>query len=256
MSWRGRLRLLRALLGAALWVGCASGCAGTDGALGSVSSADATPGAAADGGALDATTPDGGPGDARAPDAGAGQAGPFADKVGSFTPGKGAGWGQDKMPAVVLGGPEGKGSTSGSLHVVSLGCGGSLVLELTDTVLVDGPGVDLIVFENPFPGWLELAEVAVSQDGVDWHTWPCAKDDKDGGYPGCAGVKPVLANSANGVDPTDPDAAGGDAFDLNALGVAEARYVRVTDLATQACDPPSAGFDLDAIAVVNGKPAP
>ena len=182
--------------------------------------------------------------------------GPFAAKVVSFSAGSGGGFGADKLPGIVLGGPQGKGASAGSLDVVSLGCGGSIVLGLGARALIDGPGADLLVFENPFATWIELGRVAVSDDGATWHTWPCDAADKAGGYPGCAGVSPVLANADNGFDPTDPTKAGGDAFDLADLGLKRARFVRITDTGTNACDAPTAGFDLDAVALVHSAPAP
>ena len=201
--------------------------------------------AAADGGdvqAIDSTTDT------------AKKADPFADRVVSFTPGPGAGFGQDKMPGVVLGPPQGKGANAGSLDVVSLGKDGTIVLAFDDIELVDGPGPDLLVFENPFSTWLETGYVAVSEDGQTWHEWPCAPTDAAGGFPGCAGVHPVFANPDNGIDPTDPKVAGGDAFDLADLGMTHARYVRIRDSGHNPSDPPGGGFDLDAIAVVHGAP--
>lgn len=185
-------------------------------------------------------------------DSGQSDGDPFADAVVSFTPGAGAGFGQDGYPDIVLGSPEGAG-TLGSTDVLSLGEQGEIVLELTDIGLVDGDGVDLLVFENPFPGWYERGTVAASEDGVTWHEWPCDPDDADGGYPGCAGVALVYANSANGIDPTDPETAGGDAFDLADLGLSRARYVRIVDAGTSTYDGEAGGFDLDALAVVNGE---
>lgn len=197
---------------------------------------DAVTDAAVDGGAA---------ADVGAPD------GPYAQSVVAYNPGTGAGFGQEKMPHVVFGGPQGRGASAGSLDVVSLGCGGSIVLGLGARSLKDGPGPDLVVYENPFSTWLELGEVAVSEDGQTWLTWPCAKDDKANGYPGCAGVTPVLANADNGIDPLDPSQAGGDTFDLATLGLKRANFVRITDLKTQDCVAPTAGFDLDAIALLH-----
>ena len=71
-------------------------------------------------------------------------------------------------------------------------------------------------------------------------------------YPGCAGVGLVYSNPDNGVDPTDPDVAGGDAFDLADLGLTEALYVRVRDAGLGDGGGTAAGFDLDAVAIVGG----
>lgn len=176
---------------------------------------------------------------------------PFADGVADFSPGDGAGFGQDLLPDVVLGSPEGAGELAGSLDVLSLGEGGSIVLEFYDHPVVDGPGDDLLVFENAFSGWPETGEVAVSVDGETWHTWPCAAEGADGDYPGCAGVAPVYASSSNGIDATDPDQAGGDAFDLAELGLDEAWFVRIVDTGHNAYAGDSGGFDLDAIASIH-----
>ncbi len=178
---------------------------------------------------------------------------PFAVEVVDFQPGEGAGFGQDRFPEVVLGPPRGGGERAGSLDVLSLGRGGAIVLRL-GRAAVDGPGPDLLVFENPFryPGgaFVEPGEVSVSADGEVWRTFPCdpsAPETTD-----CAGVAPVLANAeTNELDPTDPEQAGGDAFDLADVGLEAARFVRIVDVGVgPGFGPPSEGFDLDALAVV------
>jgi hypothetical protein len=179
----------------------------------------------------------------------------FATEVLEFEPGEFAGYGQDRFPDVVLGGPQGGGASAGGLDVLSLGLEGWIVLGFGEEPIVDGEGPDLIVFENPFPGWVEPGRVEVSEDGIQWTGWSCAGTDTDAGYPGCAGVTPVLANVvSNGVNPVDPDSAGGDAFDLAEIGVVEARFVRITDDGTApefGYQGQAGGFDLDAVAVVN-----
>ncbi|MFT5682540.1 MAG: hypothetical protein ACI8RZ_003458 [Myxococcota bacterium] len=178
---------------------------------------------------------------------------PFADAVIEYLPGEAAGFGQDSLPDIVLGSPEGSGESAGSLDVLSLGCGGSIVLALDDIGLLDGDGADLLVFENAFTDFAEPGIVAASEDGKTWAEWSCDPEDAEGGYPGCAGVTPVLASSTNGVDPTDPEVAGGDAYDLADVGLPRARYVRITDAGVSDCIGTTGGFDLDAIAVVNGE---
>ncbi|MFP2956893.1 cell surface protein [Myxococcus sp. 1LA] len=191
------------------------------------------------------------------PDAGLWPEDPYADEVVLFEPGDSAGFGQDRFPDVVLGPPSGLGSDNGSLDVLSLGRGGKIELRFTDIAVVDGPGVDLLVFENAFlvPGGTTYSErgiVSVSDDGVTWHEFPCATTDAAGGYPGCAGVTPVYANPANGISATDPAVAGGDGFDLATVGLSRARYVRIVDAGNNRYGGTSGGFDLDAVAVVNG----
>jgi hypothetical protein len=136
---------------------------------------------------------------------------------------------------------------------VSLGQEGVIIIAFTDIGLVDGEGPDLLVFENPFPGWLETGVVAVSDDLTTWHEWTCDAEDADGGYPGCAGVAYVYASSTNGIDATNLEEAGGDAFDLADLGVERARYVRIRDSGYNTYAGDSGGFDLDAVSVVNGE---
>lgn len=184
--------------------------------------------------------------------------GPFADRVVSFTPGDFAGFGQDHLPQIVLGAPNGRGPSAGSLDVLSLGKRGELVLAFDDVAMVDGDGPDLIVFENAFPGWIETGEVSVSEDGATWFTWPCEATNAEDGYPGCAGVHAVLSSRTNGVDPLVPALAGGDAFDLAEVGLTHARYVRIVDsgqndLRGLGYAGNTGGFDLDAVAVVNGE---
>ncbi len=187
----------------------------------------------------------------------------FAAKVESFTPGTCAGFGSTAMPDIVLGPPVGAGDLKGSLDVVSLGVGGEIVLSFDDNVIVDGPGVDFIVFENAFYAGgnedqpvVDLAEVSVSEDGTTFTPFPCAPPAAPP-YDACAGWHPVYSAPNNGISPLDPAKAGGDGFDLSTIGVAKARFVKIKDKASDPCNvtpkPDNAGFDLDAIAVVNGE---
>ena len=83
---------------------------------------------------------------------------PFADAVVDFSPGAGAGYGQDGYPDVVLGSPEG-GGESGGLDVLSLGQEGSIILTFDDLGIVEvGPAVGahagtgaLVVAWQPMP---------------------------------------------------------------------------------------------------------
>jgi hypothetical protein len=211
----------------------------------SASPRDAGAGADLDGGAIDGHWVDS-CGHTR-PDA-------FGDQVVSFAPGLNAGYGQSQLPCVVLGPPIGGGAASGSLDVLSLGNLGSIVLAFDDVEVVDGPGPDLLVFENAIAGFAEPGLVGVSDDGQTWHEWPCEPQNVDGGYPHCAGVHAVLSSPTDGVSATDPAVAGGDAFDFADLGVARARYVRIRDSGFSHYGGTTGGFDLDAIAAVNTVP--
>ena len=173
---------------------------------------------------------------------------PFADRVVRFAPGANAGFGQAKLPCIALGSPRGVGDLAGSLDVVSLGNSGTIEVAFDDIIATDGPGPDLLVFENPFKGYVETGRVSASADGVVWLTWPC---DPQTGV-GCAGVHPVFAAPGNGISATDPAVAGGDGFDLAAIGLKTARFVRIEDSGANQYQGNSGGFDLDAVAVVHG----
>ena len=96
----------------------------------------------------------------------------------------------------------------------------------------------------------ELGIVGASDDGVTFTEFPC--DGEAYPYTGCAGWHPVLSHPENDISPFDTTAAGGDAFDLSEIGVARAHFIRIRDR-DGAGFSGSTGFDLDAIAVVNGK---
>ncbi len=191
---------------------------------------------------------------------------PYADAVVSVSYGDGAGFGRDRFPEVVLGAPASEDGNAGSMDVLSLGNCGSIVLEFVDNCLVDSAGDDLLVFENPFfvggneqNVFSETAVVDVSQDGENWHRFPFSYN-ADGAndferFVGMAGLNPA-----------------GDGFDLSSVGLAWARFVRITDTGKGSCaihdqngnfiddagnDFPctnSCGFDLDAIKAVNSAP--
>ena len=184
---------------------------------------------------------------------------PYAEGVVSFEPGEGAGYNQMKLPDIVLGPPQVKEDGVPSLEVLSLGSGGEIVLGFGKQVIVDGPGPDLVVFENPFwPGgneskvFAELGEVSVSDDGETWQTFACdSVGDGAGHFPGCAGYTPTLKYDATTLVPLDAAQTGGDAFDLADLGMARARFVKIHDLMTLPPSGMSSGFDLDAVGLVN-----
>jgi hypothetical protein len=204
----------------------------------------------------DARAPDGDASAGDAADASFGCDGPgarFATRVVDQAFGPGQDFGRASLPGIVLGPPKGGGSAQGSTDVASLGVGGSITLAFDGNVIVDGPGPDFIVFENPFAvggnldaPFVELGTVAVSDDGVTWTSFSCTATSPP--YGTCAGWHYVYANpDTNGIDPTDPTVAGGDPFDLADVGLARASFVRITsrpDLSTV--------FDLDAVSIVHG----
>jgi len=186
---------------------------------------------------------------------------PYADVVVSFIPGAGANpTGGPYFPASVLGPPDrsrfitDEVPTADPKELLSLGNGGEVILQFTNNVIVNGPGVDFTVFENPFySSWIggffiEAGIVSVSQDGETWYTFPYDTAT----FMGLAGKTPTKLG-----DPTNPTVSGGDSFDLDDLTVTLgwARYVKITDLGDIKVEGSGHGdFDLDAIAAVNSSP--
>ncbi len=183
----------------------------------------------------------------------------YASKVVSYTKGDKGGFNEDKLPGIVLGPPVGGGCCAGSLDVLSLGNGGEIVVGF-DVDIVDEPGVDFVVFENPFEPagdptsvMAEPAEVAVSEDGITWTAFPCTAIAYP--YGTCAGWHPVYATAEAPIDPRDPSRAGGDPFDLASIGVSRARFIRIRDMNGRfPAASPTAGFDLDGVAVLHFTP--
>lgn len=178
----------------------------------------------------------------------------FATCVDAFDPRSPASFGHDAMPGIVLGPPR-PGSAGGSTDVASLGCGGSITLGVAGGI-DDRPGADFLVFENPFVAgeitFVEPAVVLVSEDGLRWFEFPCDATAPD--PEGCAGVTPTA--NVSGDELRDAARAGGDGFDLEALGLARIEWVRLRDRTRDHygdemwCGGAGGGFDLDAIAEV------
>ncbi len=184
----------------------------------------------------------------------------YASEVIDFVPGPQAGHGQDLMPDVVLGPPQGSGLYAGSMDVVSLGIGGTITISTGADTIVDGPGPDFIIFENAFYAgnsaeyiFAELAGVEVSADGENWVVYPCDfKSEYQEDWHGCAGWHPVMPWSEGLKNTLDPEVVGGDPFDLADLGLTEVRFIRITDLTGEG-QSPIAGFDLDAVGLINWR---
>jgi hypothetical protein len=156
--------------------------------------------------------------------------------------------------------------------------------------VLDGPGPDLVVFENGFRErerdayFMDPVVVEVSADGERWLAFPhdylasdeTAYEPHPAAWEGFAGVTPVMLHVEHGgADPLAPS-AGGDAFDLADLAAERAedaalasrlrtegvRYVRLTSAALVVNpdtgvpyprDPVSDGADIDGVA---GRRAP
>ncbi len=176
---------------------------------------------------------------------------------------------RDPMRAV--NGVRGGGEDMQSLDVYSigLGAGDQLVLGFSDRRLVDGPGDDLVVFENAFRyadglTFIDAAIVELSADAETWVTLPhdyVAPDERVYSphvedWIGFAGVTPVsLDDDLDPIDPFDP-AAGGDRFDLASLPDTEdasairrdgAAYVRIVAAASRVNPDTGEPFPIDAV---------
>lgn len=158
-------------------------------------------------------------------------------------------------PFGVVNGVRGGGVGAGSFDVYSLTYldRPQIVLSWSGRVVLNGPGVDFVVFENAFEvtgpddRFMDPVLVEVSADGQEWVAFehgfsgpdPEAWSSDPAHWWGFAGLSPVLLHEEdNPVDPVDPAVAGGDGFDLDDLPAAGetikqvgARYVRLTSAA-------------------------
>ncbi len=186
-------------------------------------------------------------------------------------------------PTHAIDGVHGAGYLAGGTDVYSLNYADRtyLVVRWSGRRVTNGPGADLVVFENPFrTTWnadtyfMDPVVVSVSRDGARWvelpHHYraadPSTYSTRPEDWEGFAGVTPVVVN-----DDTHPMSwfdllAGGDAFDLDELGTeGDAgeirangfRFVRVTSAAivtnpdtgaSYPRDPASNGADIDGFA--------
>lgn len=140
----------------------------------------------------------------------------FADEVASFIPGKPDGGEASADASAVLGIPDRARRRDDSF--LTLGCGGSLVVEFVDNTLIDVPGPDMHVFEvGPD---VEATALAVSADGDHWIRVG------------------MIAGGKAAVD-IGPYVSGDEAF----------RSVKLVDL-RQACNSRTPGADIDAIGAI------
>lgn len=224
---------------------------------------------------------------------------PWADSVQYFSQGSGANP-LYAQPATALGEPTrftGAGVFPSAVtpfnppfldsEIVSIGQGGSLIVQFDEPVLNDplNPfGIDLLIFGNAFfedqaypngkAGSLFGAggTVEVSIDGFDWKLLPGIQPD--GLYPtiGYADVTDPYATSPGAAltdftRPVDPSfnpagltysqilagyagSGGGAGIDLSAVNLASISFVRISNLAT------SGTVEIDAFADVTAVPTP
>ena len=159
--------------------------------------------------------------------------------------------------------------------VVSLGDGGNATCSFS-TGLTNGSGFDFAVFENSFTDdFLELAFVEVSSDGLRWVRFPAVSNTQDTLQIDTFGL--IDARAINNL--AGKYRAGyGTPFDLEELkdstdiDINDISFVRIVDVVGSLLSPyatydknnhrvndpwptpfPSAGFDLDAIAIMHPK---
>lgn len=144
-------------------------------------------------------------------------------------------------PSFAVNGVRGAGPHAGSLDVYSFAPGEDAWLSLdVGGVVRDGPGAELVVFENPFliaggpRRFMDPIVVEVSSDGAQWVAFPHEYGAPDEArysndpahWVGFAGITPVFLNEDEAPgDPFDA-AAGGDLFDLAALTGPEGEALR------------------------------
>jgi hypothetical protein len=178
------------------------------------------------------------------------------------------GFANSGLPEMAIGEP----GTSG---LVSLGDAGSAVLTFKAAIF-NGPGWDFAVFENGFDGFLELAFVEVSSDGINFFRFPATSLTETNIQTGTFGLTdPTKINNLAGKY----DLFYGTPFDLEELkdepgldvnnithvkiidvvGSIDVLYGSKDDAGRMINDPfptpfPQSGFDLDAVGVIHQKP--
>jgi hypothetical protein len=187
---------------------------------------------------------------------------PWADTAYFVYEPPNSGYGSGHFPGNVCGPPDSNATecvpTNDPKEIRSLGTGGILILEFNDNSIIDEPGPDFTVFENPFfilctttvvcdtvYIFAETGIISVSQDGDSFIQFPYDSVC----WEGLAGVTPTT-----GENPLDPTVSGGDAFDLADVGLSWASYVRIQDAANLVKDK-GEDFELDAVVAVHSGPA-
>ncbi len=186
----------------------------------------------------------------------------FIDTVYSFTPGKyidNPNY-NDYYPQNIFGPPSIKATlqvpASSMADVLPIGFEGEIIVGFKGKALMNGHGYDFIIFENPFINpinkgiFAEPGIVSVSQDGINFIEFPYAPNTLEG----LAGLTPVNGSR----DPFVHPACGGDAFDLEILGLSFVTHIKIKDTTkivlslhkdNKYYNPEHilSGFDLDAV---------
>jgi hypothetical protein len=186
----------------------------------------------------------------------------YIDTVYSFTPGRYVDNPNyhDYFPENIFGPPSAKATVqvpaSSMADVLPIGFEGEIIVGFKGKALVNGPGYDFIIFENPFINpinkgiFAEPGIVSVSQDGINFIEFPYDPNSLEG----LAGLTPVYGSR----DPFIHPACGGDAFDLELLGLSYITHIKIKDTTSIVTTLPKdhkyynpehivSGFDLDAV---------
>jgi hypothetical protein len=184
---------------------------------------------------------------------------------------------------LAVNGVQGGGSSSGSKDVFSLGYSvgkdNFITLRWSDRIVQNGPGTDLVVFENAFSfdgghhNFMDQIIVYLSRDGMTWVPYPhkytsptpAVYSSDPTLWVGFGGVNYVVYKEGSGIDPFNTMAAGGDAFDLDLLPDTSAgsdikehgaRYIKLVTATSEqnpdtganyVRDPLSNGADIDGV---------
>ena len=185
------------------------------------------------------------------------------DTVISFKAGYGQNSGQESKhyPNNIFGIPNrfssDKIAETSPYEILSLGIGGEIIVSFKNYTILNGVGIDFVIFENSFINpvnkkyFAEPAVISVSYDGLEYFDFPYNYETLEG----CAGVNPTIGDK----NPYDYPSSGGDGFDLNIVGINEIKYIKIKDITESIYqnknhlyyDAVLSGFDLDAVVGLN-----
>lgn len=150
--------------------------------------------------------------------------------------------------------------TSSLKEIEAIGIGGEIIVGFKGKVVVNKPGPDFVIFENAFVNpvtfgiFAEPAIISVSKDGKNYFEFPFDKNSLEG----LAGLNPTYGDK----DPFNYEISGGDAFDLDLVGLDYIKYIKIKDTTMIIKGLTNShkywspeflltGFDLDAVVGIN-----
>jgi PKD repeat protein len=180
-----------------------------------------------------------------------------------------AGEGADEANiAGIYGPPAGGGNFAPNgdpTKLTTLPVAGYIEIQLRGVEVVDEPGSDFVIYENPFYAAgdffsraIDPATVQVSPDGDTWYDYPVVENfaytvgaftsDARHFVSGFVGVNAVYANPENNDIPIGSSASGGDHFDLSAVGLSSIAAIRIVDVPADAKT-----ANIDAVALTHWR---